>query len=327
MSSQPSSVKMDDDSGVDPQFAQDILDCFRNKRRATPARWLYDYEGSQLFDAITSLPEYYPTRTETALLQTISDEMATLIESNRSVVEFGAGSVTKTPLLLRAVSPASFIPIDISGDFLRSSADALQSKFPELPIHLIEADFMEPVALPKELANNKMLGFFPGSTIGNMVPTAAVDLLRSMRSTLGDDSMLLIGFDRIKDLSILLPAYDDSKGITAAFNLNLLKRINRDLDADIPITEFKHVARWNDDEKRIEMHLECLQDINFSIIGEKFSMRRGDTIHTENSHKYNVDEAKTLLRAGGWQPLKHWSDQNEYFSIILASASQLTKAP
>ena len=312
---------------TDPQFKADILDCFRATRRAVPARWLYDYQGSKLFDTITELPEYYPTRTETALLESILPDAANIIGPHRNVVEFGAGSVTKTPLLLEAVNPTAFIPIDISGEFLRSSVEKLQSKFPSLSIYPIEADFMQKVSMPNALPDNKALGFFPGSTIGNMIPVTAVDLLRSMRVSLGDDAMLMIGFDRIKDLSVLIPAYDDSQGVTAAFNLNLLKRVNSELDGDIPIDKFQHVAKWNDAMNRIEMHLQSRQDVSFTILGEDFIMQEGETIHTENSHKYHVAEAQTLLRAAGWVPVQHWSDEDDYFSILLAEAQPFAKAP
>lgn len=318
---------------TDPQFTDDILDCFRAERRAIPARWLYDFQGSKLFDTITNLPEYYPTRTETALLTSMLPEAASMIGDGRNIVEFGAGSVTKTPLLLNATNPAAFIPIDISGDFLRSSAEKLQNQFPDLPIYPVEANFMHNVDIPAvlshnaDLADNETLGFFPGSTIGNMVPSMAVDLLRSMRATLGDGGMLMIGFDRIKDLSVLIRAYDDNQGVTAAFNLNLLTRINRELQGNIPVDKFQHVARWNDVHQRIEMHLQSQQDIHFTIAGEDFAMREGETIHTENSHKYHIAEAQTLLRAAGWTPIQNWSDDDDYFSILLAEAQPIQSAP
>lgn len=316
------------DSGPDPQFAHDVRLCFEGAaQRAIPARWLYDFAGSQIFDTITDLPEYYPTRTETALLGDILDEAADIIGPQRTVVEFGAGSVTKTPLLLNAVAPHSFVPIDISGDFLRSSVQTLQKLLPNLPIYPVEADFMKPVTMPDAIAGHKSLGFFPGSTIGNMVPVMAVDLLRSMHQTLGEGAMLMIGFDRKKNPSVLIRAYDDSAGVTSAFNLNLLARINRELDGDIDIDKFEHVARWNKTENRIEMHLRAICDVRFTIGGAQYSMAKDETIHTENSHKYDIEEAQTLLRAAGWGPLKCWSDEKNYFSIILALASHLPSAP
>ena len=199
--------------------------------RAIPARWLYDRRGSELFEEITRLPEYYPTRIETGLLERHSGEIASAVDAGDAVVEFGSGSSTKTPILLRAIAPSAYVPIDISGDFLRQSAEVLQDLFPGLPVLPMEADFMRPIALPAEIASLPKLGFFPGSTIGNLVARTAVDLLRAMKETLGEGSRLLIGMDRIKDLPTLLRAYDDKAGVTAAFNLNLLARINSELDA------------------------------------------------------------------------------------------------
>ncbi len=315
------------DRAVDPQFKQDVLNCFRSEKRAIPARWLYDYAGSELFDAITQLPEYYPTRTETALLKQCLDEAAALIGPDRNIIEFGAGSVTKTPLLIEATNPAHFIPIDISGDFLRSSVETLKKLFPQLPILPIEADFMGAVALPDTIGKSNNIGFFPGSTIGNMIPMVATDLLRSMRFTLGDDAMLMIGFDRIKDKDVLVAAYDDRAGVTAKFNLNLLTRIKRELACDIDAGQFRHIALWNASENRIEMHLEAQSDMQFTISGEVFSMDKGETIHTENSHKYGISDAQTLLRSAGWTPLEAWSDRDDYFSIILAQAKPIPFAP
>lgn len=312
---------------VDPQFKQDVLSCFRSEKRAIPARWLYDYAGSELFDAITQLPEYYPTRTETELLKKCLAEAAPLIGADRNIIEFGAGSVTKTPLLIEATNPAHFIPIDISGDFLRSSVETLQKLFPQLPIIPLEADFMSAVALPDAIDKSNNLGFFPGSTIGNMIPMTATDLLRSMRGTLGDDAMLMIGFDRIKDKDVLVAAYDDSAGVTANFNLNLLTRIKRELDSDIDVGQFRHLAIWNALENRIEMHLEAQSDMQFTIGNDVFSMHKGETIHTENSHKYGISDAQTLLRSAGWTPIEAWSDNDDYFSVILAQAKPTPYAP
>ena len=236
----------------DPAFRADVLAGLAAPIPAVPARWLYDRRGSELFEEITRLPEYYPTRTEAALLERYSGEIAAMLGKGEAVVEFGSGSSTKTPILLRAVHPAAYVPIDISGDFLRESADALRAEFPGLPIHPVEADFMRRLDLPDAIAAAPKLGFFPGSTIGNLVPRTAVDLLRAMKETLGDGSRLVIGMDRTKDVGVLLAAYDDAAGVTAAFNLNLLERINRELGGNIPIHAFRHRALWNDRLARIE---------------------------------------------------------------------------
>jgi dimethylhistidine N-methyltransferase len=312
---------------VDPAFRADVLAGLAAPTPAVPARWFYDHRGSELFEAITELPEYYPTRTEMGLLQRHSSEFAALLGRGEAVVEFGSGSSTKTPILLRAVRPGAYVPIDISGDFLRESATALQREFPDLPIHPVEADFMQPITLPAEVTWMAKLGFFPGSTIGNLVARTAVDLLRAMKETLGEGARLLIGMDRIKDVDVLLSAYDDAAGVTAAFNLNLLHRINAELDGDIPVDAFRHRAIWNDPLSRIEMHLEAVRDVSFTVSGTRFSFRKGATIHTENSHKYGHRDSRILLRAAGWGVVQEWTDEQEWFSVLLAEAEPPRFAP
>jgi dimethylhistidine N-methyltransferase len=312
---------------ADPAFRADVLAGLAAPVPAVPARWLYDRRGSELFEEITQLPEYYPTRTETALLEKYSGEMAALAARDAAVVEFGSGSSAKTPILLRAVRPTAYVPIDISGDFLRESAGSLAGAFPDIAVHPVEADFMRPLALPGEIDGLPRLGFFPGSTIGNMVARTAVDLLRAMKETLGDGARLLIGMDRIKDIDILRAAYDDAAGVTAAFNLNLLHRINAELDGTIPIDAFCHRAIWNDDLSRIEMHLEALRDVSFTVAGQPFSFRKGATIHTENSHKYGHRDSRILLRAAGWGVVREWTDEKTWFSILLAEAEPPRFAP
>ena len=312
---------------ADPAFRADVLRGFALRPRAIPARWFYDRRGSDLFEAITQLPEYYPTRTETAILYAASPEIAARTGAGRAVVEFGSGSSTKTPILLNAVAPAAYVPIDISGDFLRESSAQLSSAFPGLPVLPVEADFLKPVALPTQIADLPKLGFFPGSTIGNMIPHASVDLLRAMKASLGEGAMLLIGMDRVKDEGVLTAAYDDAQGVTAAFNLNLLERINRELGGTIPIDTFRHRAIWNDDRARIEMHLEATADVDFTIEGRPFAMGKGETIHTENSHKFGPRDAKLLLRAGGWTPIAEWTDDAGLFSLILTEAQAPRLAP
>ncbi len=312
---------------ADPAFRADVLDGFARRPRAIPARWFYDRRGSELFEAITDLPEYYPTRTERSILETACPEVAEIAGAGRAVVEFGSGSSTKTPILLKAVAPSVYVPIDISGDFLRESSRVLADQFPELLVLPFEADFMRPLALPKTIADTPKLGFFPGSTIGNMIPLMAVDLLKAMRASLGIGAMLLIGMDRIKDPSVLVPAYDDAQGVTAAFNMNLLERINRELDAEVPVEAFRHKAVWNDDRARIEMHLEAQRDAAFTIEGRPFDIAAGETIHTENSHKYGSRDARILLRSGGWTPIREWTDPAGLFSLYLAEAQAERPAP
>ncbi len=312
---------------ADPAFRADVLAGLAAPIPAVPARWLYDRRGSELFEEITRLPEYYPTRTETALLERYSGEIAAMLGKGEAVVEFGSGSSAKTPILLRAVDPAAYVPIDISGEFLREAADVLRAEFPDLPIYPVEADFMGRIDLPAAIVEAPKLGFFPGSTIGNLVARTAVDLLRAMKETLGEGARLLIGMDRIKDVDALLAAYDDADGVTAAFNLNLLHRINAELDGTIPVEAFRHRAVWNDAMSRIEMHLEALADTAFTVAGRGFAMKAGETIHTENSHKYGHRDSRLLLRAAGWGVVREWTDDKQWFSIFLAEAEPPRSAP
>ena len=304
----------------DPAFRRDIIEGLSREPKATPPIWFYDQRGSELFEAITDLPEYYPTRTETALLERHGRDFAAAIGPGRAVVEFGAGSSRKTPHLLRAIDPAAYVPVDISGDFLHASSAQLASAFPGLPVLPLVGDFNADLALPTAIDGLPRLGFFPGSTIGNMEPDAAVDLLRAMRRLLGEGAMLLIGMDRIKDPGRLVAAYDDAAGVTAAFNLNLIRRINRELDGDLPLDGFVHRAVWNDDKARIEMHLEAVRPLHFHVAGQCFRMTEGETIHTESSHKYGPRDERLLLRAGDWEPVREWSDEEELFSLVLAEA-------
>lgn len=312
---------------ADPAFRADVLTGLAARPRAIPARWFYDRRGSELFEAITELPEYYPTRTEIALLERICPDLPRAVGPGRAVVEFGSGSSTKTPILLRCIDPAAYVPIDISADFLADSAAALAETFPRLPVMPIAGDFMRPIALPKGVSHMPKLGFFPGSTIGNMDPANAVDLLRAMRASLGEGALLLIGMDRAKDPAVLVPAYDDAQGVTAAFNLNLLERINRELGGTVPVDAFAHRAIWNDDASRIEMHLEAQRDVAFEVDGRSFDMAAGESIHTENSHKYGPRGSKLMLRAGGWTPIREWTDPQGWFSLILAEAQPVRSAP
>jgi len=312
---------------VDPLFRADVIAGLNQYIPSVPARWLYDRRGSELFDDITRLPSYYPTRTEAALLERIAPELAEAVRPGSAVVEFGAGSATKTPILLRAVKPASYIPIDISGDYLRDSAATVAEDFPAVDVIPVEGDFTRPVPLPGSIEALPKLGFFPGSTIGNFVPRSATDLLRGFRDMLGAGAQLLIGMDRVKPVRRLIAAYDDPEGVTAAFNLNLIERINRELGADIPDGAFRHEARWNEMLSRIEMHLVATRDVGFEIAGQRFAFAQGSSIHTENSHKYGERGARLLLLAGGWTPQREWSDPDDDFAIILAEAEPLRFAP
>lgn len=308
-------------------FRDDVLSGLAAPIPAIPARWLYDLRGSELFDEITRLAEYYPTRTEMAIFHSAMTEIAGKVPRGSVVVEFGAGSQTKTPILLEAIAPAAYVPVDISGDYLEQSAAELQQRFPGLEVIPVVADFTRPFSLPGGIGHLPKLGFFPGSTIGNFVPWSATDLLRQFRELLGRGSQLLIGLDRVKLVDRLIAAYDDPGGVTAQFTLNLLTRVNRELDGDIPVDAYRHEARWNDILSRIEIHLVATRDVSFSVEGRPFSFTKGSSIHVENSHKYGPRGARVLLLAGGWTPIAEWSDPAGDFAEILAVAETERFAP
>jgi L-histidine Nalpha-methyltransferase len=294
-------------------FGLAVIDGLSRPRKNVPARFFYDRRGSELFEAITRLPEYYPTRVEIGLLQDHAGDIARLAGGGRTIVEFGAGSAAKIPILLGALQPAAYVAVDISADFLSAAASKLRREHPGVAVIAMAGDFTRPLALPD--VPRPFTGFFPGSTIGNFHHAAAVDLLRSFAATLGEGSRLVIGLDTRKHPGLLEAAYDDGAGVTAAFNLNLLERINRELDGNIPVEAFEHRAWWHDGRGRIEMHLEASRDLAFRAAGRSFTMRKGETIHTENSYKYSPEEARMLARASGWEPMAMWTDKDGLFGL------------
>ena len=300
-------------------FGCAVVEGLSDARKVIPARYFYDLRGSELFEEITQLPEYYPTRTERALLERHGADLKRLAGRGRPVIEFGAGSAAKTPLLLRATEASIYVPIDISGEFLEQAVAGLARANPHLRIVPVVADFTGPIDLPA--LDGPLTGFFPGSTIGNFDHRTSVDLLRSFRQTLGDDARLVIGLDTRKNPRLLEAAYDDSAGVTAEFNLNLLRRINRELEGTIPVAAFEHRAVWHDSLGRIEMHLVATRDVTFEAAGRQFSMGAGESIHTENSYKYTLEEARLLARASGWEPVAVWTDPDQLFSLHVWAAS------
>lgn len=312
---------------VDPQvppptairddFRQAVLAGLSQRRKSVPARFLYDELGSELFEAITTLPEYYPTRAEVEILQDRGDEIARHVPRDCVVVEFGSGSAVKTPLLLDPLSPSAYVPIDISPAFLRQSEARIRGRYPGLEVFPVPGDFEGPLALPATVRGRPAIGFFPGSTIGNLTPRAATDLLKSFAALLGPDAFLVIGIDLKKDRARLERAYDDGAGVTAAFNLNLIDRINRELDGDLPRQHFRHYAVWDERKGRVEMHLLATRDIWFTAARRCFHMASGETIHTENSYKYAIPEARLLARVSGWQPAAVWTDGAGLFGVHL----------
>ena len=302
-------------------FEDDVLYGLSQVQKSIPCRWLYDESGSELFEEITNLPEYYPTRTETKILSQYAAEIADHVGPNATVVEYGAGSSVKTRILIDAlVEPSIYIPIDISAEFLQSSVVSLEEDYPFLNIEPVVADFLATVDLPKKSARGARVGFFPGSTIGNLESSEIVSFMQRARADLGQGAQFLLGADLKKDLNILIPAYDDSCGITAEFNLNLLKRINRELDANFDIACFNHEARWNNDAAAIEMHLVSQEDQSVKISGRTFFFRQGESIHTENSRKFEIDALQKLIARCGWEVVDSWTDKDNLFSVLLFKA-------
>lgn len=304
-------------------FLRDVLAGLGAAQKTIPSRWLYDVRGSELFEEITELPEYYPTRTERAIFKAHAPAMADAVGPAAMVVEYGAGAAVKTRILLDALErPAAYVPLDISEDFLRASAAALAADYPELTVHPIAADFSAPVdlsAVPDGAA--RRVGFFPGSTIGNLDDHAIVAFFTAARQTLGENALFLLGADLAKSPSILIPAYDDAAGVTAAFNLNLLARINRELGADFDLDAFRHEARWNAAEGRIEMHLVSAAAQTVCLAGQRFSFEAGETILTEISRKFDMDSLADLARQGGWQLDTSWTDEKRWFCVALLRAN------
>ena len=304
------------------EFATDVVAGLTATPKRLLPKYFYDGAGSALFEQITELPEYYPTRREIGILEEHAGDIAALIPPGAALVEFGSGSSTKTrKVLSTAASLAAYVPVDISAQFLQQQAAELRREYPKLAVLPVAADFTRPFELPDAVRIMPRVGFFPGSTIGNFDPARAVDLLRSFRATLGTGARLVIGMDLCKAPSLLEAAYDDAAGVTAAFNRNLLNRINRELGGTIPVDAFEHRAAWNDLLGRIEMHLVASRAVRFEAAGEQFSLQRGETIHTENSYKYTPEEARLLARAAGWEPMAMWNDPDGLFSLHVWAAA------
>ena len=296
---------------VDPQFEADVLDGLDDDQKHIPSIWLYDRRGSELFEQITEVAEYYPTRTETRLLAGLAPELESEIGGVHSLIEIGSGSSRKTRLLLAAMhSLQRYVPVDISAEFLHDAAAGLARDFPHLTVHPVVADFTAPFALPGSASDDSAgnLGFFPGSTIGNFTPDAAVALMTQLGRTLGARSRLLIGVDTTQDPALLIPAYDDAAGVTAEFNLNLLTRINRELDGDFDRRDFRHLARHDPQHGRIEMHLVSQRAQQVRVHGRTFAFAEGETIHTENCYKYSPSQFLHMAHAAHWRCERSWQD-------------------
>ena len=280
-------------------------------------KWFYDEIGSALFEEITELAEYYPTRTELAILAQNADKLARYLPGDGALVELGSGASRKTRTLIEAAPDlAAYLPIDISGEFLHSVARDLQQLYPALEIVPVVADFTRPLSLPAPYRKMRKAGFFPGSTIGNFLPAQATDLLQQVREW-PQLEHFIIGIDLVKDTETLIAAYDDEKGVTAAFNRNILRRMNRELGANFNLSSFAHEARWNSAYSRIEMHLVSLHDQTVTIAGERYAFHAGETIHTENSHKYTKDSFAKLAAGADWRIAEFITDPRNLFAVTV----------
>src|SRR5580658_4228876 len=299
-------------------FRLDVLQGLGRPQKCLPSRWLYDPRGCELFEQITMLPEYYPTRTETGILREHAADISEFCGAQANLLEYGAGAGIKTEIVVGCLDrPRSYIPIDIADGFLDLTAARFRRHFTNLAVNPVVADFTSEFSVPaRVLGEGRRVAFFPGSTIGNLNAKDAGLLLQRMRRQVGPQGAAIIGVDLKKDLSILLPAYDDSAGVTADFNRNILVRINRELDGQFSPQQFGHLARWNEAECAIEMHLESPIDQVIAIAGKGFAFRRGETIHTESSRKYEIRGFSEFARHHGWHTQRLWTDASRQFAIF-----------
>ena len=290
-------------------FAADVMAGLTAQPKALPPKYFYDLAGSALFERITALPEYYPTRCEIGILQDSAPAIAAMFPPGCALIEFGSGSSRKARILLDAAARVTaYVAVDISGDFLQQDLAQLERDLPRLVVYPLVADFTQPFAVPERLAALPRVGFFPGSTIGNFEPADAGAFLRHAGRVLGPGTLFLVGVDLVKDHGILHRAYNDAAGVTAQFNLNLLTRINRELGADFDLAAFEHRAFFNAEQSRIEMHLVSTKPQKVHLNGVTIDFRRGETIHTENSYKYTIESFQALARGAGWSPVEVFSD-------------------
>lgn len=307
-------------------FSRDVQAGLSAPVKTLPAKYFYDRTGSELFEQICRLPEYYPTRTEKKILRDHAREIAAIIGPDVEVVEFGAGAAEKVRLLLDALDrPAGYLPIDISGPHLSEAVAPLRRAYPDLAIRVVAGDFTRPLPLPAPLPQARArVGFFPGSTIGNFTPDEALNFLRNAAAMLrtggssscgGAGAGLLIGVDMVKDPAVLHAAYNDSAGVTAAFNLNLLQRINRELNGDFDLGAFDHYAFYNPAQQRIEMHLVSSKAQTVHVCDQRYGFAAGESIHTENSCKYTPARFRMLAEKAGFRPAAMWTDEDSLFSL------------
>lgn len=304
-------------------FLADVIAGLSTRPRGLSPKYFYDAKGSALFERICALPEYYPTRTEIGILGHAAPRIAARVGFRPLIIEFGSGASVKVRLLLDAfAAPAGYVAVEISRAALDAATARLRADYPRLPIHAIHADYTRPFALPAGLreAAGAVMGFFPGSTIGNFAPEAAAAFLDAARQDVGPGGWMVLGADLVKDPRVLEAAYDDPAGVTAAFNKNVLARINRELGGDFDLDRFRHRAFFNADESRIEMHLESMTAQTVSVGGERFGFTAGETIHTENSHKFTTDGVRALADRAGFELVEIFTDARGWFGVFLLRA-------
>lgn len=304
------------------RFCRDVLRGLARTPKRLPSKYFYDERGSRLFDEICLQPEYYPTRTELQIMEQSAAAMAKCIGPKATLIEYGSGSSLKTRLLLDALdNPHAYVPVDISREHLQRSAEVIAVDYPDVPVQPIAADFTREFELPEQIAHiPHRTVYFPGSTIGNFTPRQALKLLERIRRQCGDDGGLLLGVDLVKDRDVLRAAYNDAAGVTARFNLNLLRRINRELGGDFDLEAFTHRAIWNEDKSRIEMHLSSRCDQTVTIDEHAIGFTRGETICTEYSHKYTRERLAQMAARSGFAVQQVWTDPNEWFGVTYLSA-------
>jgi dimethylhistidine N-methyltransferase len=304
------------EAAASDSFAEHVVSGLGESPKWLSAKYFYDAVGSDLFEQITALPEYYPTRTELQILRDNARAISAFIPLAAALVEFGAGSSRKARILLEAAPQvAAYVPVDISAEFLAQEAASVRRDVAHVAVLPVAADFTRDFDLPQQIRNRPRVGFFPGSTIGNFEPQDATEFLRQAGRILGTGATMIVGVDRIKDAAVLTAAYDDAAGVTAKFNLNILRRMNRELSGDFDLAAFRHRALYNAAEHRIEMHLESLRAQTVRVAGRNFSFAKGETIHTENSYKYTIDSFRALAQEAGWKPVATWTDANDWFAV------------
>ena len=296
-------------------FLDDVIEGLHCHPKKLSPKYFYDQRGSELFDEICQQPEYYPTRTEISILQNNADDIARLVGPDCVLIELGSGVSEKIRCLFDVLSPASYLGIDISKDFLLLSTKRLSRDYPELEVHAVCADFTQQIELPEQCKSDRLVAFFPGSSIGNFEPDDAINLLRDVATMVGKGNKLLIGVDLKKDNAVLDAAYNDAEGITADFNLNLLQRLQQELDVEMDINSFRHHAFYNEQKGRVEMHLVSQCDQQLIIDGESFQLNCDETLHTENSYKYDLTEFEGMAEKAGFGIEQVWTDPQHLFSV------------